>query len=311
MMRKLEHLIGLRNLSKDDICTILDIAESLEDVCTGKILSHELENKMMATFFYEPSTRTRFSFEAAMQRLGGKVISMADAKSTSSVWKGEDLSDTIRTIHNYADVIVLRHPEAGAAEKASKYSRVPILNAGDGTNEHPTQALLDILTIRREKGTIDGLNIVIVGDLKHTRSTNSLTLGLSNFDVNLKLVAPKGFETDKAIINLLEDRGTHFEQSDDIRTFIKQADVVYVCRIQKERLESASDFELIKGGYAVNRKILEESPKVISVLHHMPRVDELSKDVDDYPGAAYFKQPFNGILIRAAVLKLVMNPEDF
>jgi aspartate carbamoyltransferase catalytic subunit len=279
----------------------------LGDICTGKAVSKELENKMMATFFYEPSTRTRFSFEAAMQRLGGKVISMADAKSTSSVWKGESLPDTIRTIDNYANVIVLRHPESGAAEIAAKYSRVPVLNAGDGTNEHPTQGLLDMLTIRHERITIDGLNIVIVGDLKHTRSTNSLTLGLSNFNVHLTLVAPKGFETSENILSVLRERKVDFRQAQDIRSVIKDADVVYVCRIQKERLEAGTDYESVKGTYTVNREILEKSPRIISVLHHMPRVGELSTDVDDYPGAAYFKQPFYGVLVRAAVIKMVLS----
>ena len=309
-MKRLSNLTGLKNLSKQEIIEILDLADKLEGVCTGKEISRELENKIMATFFYEPSTRTRFSFEAAMQRLGGKVISMADAKSTSSVWKGESLPDTIRTIDNYVDVIVLRHPESGAAEIAANYSRVPILNAGDGTNEHPTQGLLDMLTIRHEKKTIDGLKIAIVGDLKHTRSTNSLTLGLSNFDVNLTLVAPKGFETSEPILEILRTRNVNYKQTQDIRTVIKDVDVVYVCRIQKERLENPADYESIKGSYTVNREILEQSSKVISVLHHMPRVDELSKDVDDYPGAAYFKQPFYGVLVRAAVLKMALDPES-
>lgn len=309
-MRKLKNLTGLRNLSKEEIVEILDLADSLHDVCTGKVVSKEMEDKLMATFFYEPSTRTRFSFEAAMQRLGGKVISMADAKSTSSVWKGETLPDTIRTIDNYADVIVLRHPEAGAAEQAAKFSRVPILNAGDGTNEHPTQGLLDMLTIRHEKKTLDGLNVVIVGDLKHTRSTNSLTLGLSNFDVNLTLVAPKGFETSETILDVLRQRNVKFTQAQDVRPAIKDADVVYVCRIQKERLASSTELESIKGSYSVDREMLEKSSKVISVLHHMPRVDELSKDVDDYPGAAYFKQPFYGVLVRAAVIKMALKPEN-
>jgi aspartate carbamoyltransferase catalytic subunit len=194
-MVKFKHLTGLKNLSKQDIIDILDLAKSLESVCSGKEKCTMLENKLMATFFYEPSTRTRFSFEAAMQRLGGKVITMADAKTQSSAWKGESLPDTIRTIDNYADVIVIRHSISGAADIAAQYSRVPVLNAGDGTNEHPTQALLDMLTIQKECGTIDGLKVTLVGDLKHTRSTNSLTLGLSNFDVDFTFVSPRGYET--------------------------------------------------------------------------------------------------------------------
>lgn len=306
-MIKLNHLTGIKDLSKQEIISILDTATSLEDVCTGKKRSRALENKLMATFFYEPSTRTRFSFEAAMLRLGGSVISMADAKSTSSAWKGESLPDTIRTIDNYCDVIVLRHPLAGAADIAAKHSRVPVLNAGDGSNEHPTQALLDMLTIQKVRGTLDGLKIVLVGDLKHTRSTNSLTLGLSNFDVEFIFVSPAGYETSNWILDIVRERGIKYKQTENLNTAVKEADVVYVCRIQKERLENPEDYEHIKGLYTLNRAILEEAPQIITVLHHLPRVGELSEDVDDYPGAAYFRQPYYGVLIRAALLKIVLG----
>lgn len=306
-MGKLEHLTGLKNLSRQDIVDILDLAESLQDVCTGKKKTDVLEDKLMATFFYEPSTRTRFSFEAAMQRLGGRILSMADAKSTSSAWKGESLPDTIRTIDNYVDVIVLRHSMAGAAEIAAQYSRVPVLNAGDGTNEHPTQGLLDMLTIRRERGSLDGLKVVLVGDLKHTRSTNSLTLGLSHFDVEFSLVSPKGFETSDWILDIVRSRGARYTQTQDLASAVNGADVVYVCRIQKERLENPEMYDQIKGSYVVNRALLETSPKIATVLHHLPRVGELSEDVDDYPGAAYFRQPFNGVLVRAALLLMALG----
>jgi aspartate carbamoyltransferase catalytic subunit len=306
-MIHLKHLTGLKNLSRQDIVDILNVANSLENICSGKEKSSMLSNKLLATFFYEPSTRTRFSFEAAMQRLGGGVLSMADAKTQSSAWKGESIPDTIRTIDNYADVIVIRHSVSGTADTAAMYSRVPVLNAGDGTNEHPTQALLDILTIEKERGTIDGLKVVMVGDLKHTRSTNSLTLGLSNFDVDLTLVSPPGYETSEWILDILRMRNISFRQTNDLKSAVKNADVVYVCRIQKERLEGPEDYEQVKNSYFVNRAILEEAPRIVTVLHHLPRVGELSEDVDEYPGAAYFKQPFNGVLIRAALLALVLK----
>jgi aspartate carbamoyltransferase catalytic subunit len=306
-MVQFKHVTGLKDMSRQDITDILDLAESLEDVCTSKKKSTELENYLMATFFYEPSTRTRFSFEAAMQRLGGTIISMADAKATSSAWKGESLADTIRTIDNYADLIVLRHPQAGAAEEAASYSRVPLLNAGDGTNEHPSQGLLDILTIRKERGTLDDLKVVLVGDLKHTRSTNSLTLGLSNFNVDFTFVSPKGFETSDWILDLVRKRGVPYQQTEDLETALKDADVAYVCRIQKERLANPDDLEKIKGAYVLNRAMLETVNKVVTVLHHLPRVGELSEDVDDYPGAAYFRQPFNGVLVRAALIKIALG----
>ncbi len=306
-MSKIKHILGLKTMSRDEITKILDLAESLEDVCTGRKVSHELENQLMATFFYEPSTRTRFSFETAMLRLGGKVISMADAKATSSAWKGETLADTIRTIDNYCNVVVLRHSQAGAAEEAASYSRVPILNAGDGTNEHPSQGLLDMLTIRKEQGSLDGLKVMLVGDLKHTRSTNSVTLGLSNFDVEFTFVSPKGFETSYWILDVLKQRGRKFQQTDQIENAIDDADVVYICRIQKERLANPDDLEKISGSYIVNRALLERSDKIKTVLHHLPRVGELSEDVDGYPGAAYFKQPYNGVLVRAALIKTALG----
>jgi aspartate carbamoyltransferase catalytic subunit len=306
-MVQFKHVTGLKDMSREDITDILDLAESLEDVCKGKKKSTELDKYLMATFFYEPSTRTRFSFEAAMQRLGGTIISMADAKATSSAWKGESLADTIRTIDNYADVIVLRHPQAGAAEEAASYSRVPVLNAGDGTNEHPSQGLLDILTIRRERGTLDGLKVVLVGDLKHTRSTNSLTLGLSNFNVDFTFVSPKGFETSDWILDLVRKRGVSYNQTEDLQAALEDADVAYVCRIQKERLANPEDLEKIKGAYVLNRAMLEPASKVVTVLHHLPRVGELSEDVDEYPGAAYFRQPFNGVLVRAALIKIALD----
>ena len=306
-MVQFKHVTGLKDMSRQDIIDILDLAENLEDICRGRKKSTELDKYLMATFFYEPSTRTRFSFEAAMQRLGGTIISMADAKATSSAWKGESLADTIRTIDNYADLIVLRHPQAGAAEVAASYSSVPVLNAGDGTNEHPSQGLLDILTIRKERGSLDGLKVVLVGDLKHTRSTNSLTLGLSNFNVDFTFVSPKGFETSDWILDHVRKRGVSYRQTEDLEAALQDADVAYVTRIQKERLANPDDLGKIKGAYVLNRAMLETVSKVVTVLHHLPRVGELSEDVDDYPGAAYFRQPFNGVLVRAALIKIALG----
>jgi len=306
-MIKMKHLTGLKNLTRLDIEDILELAEKLEDVYLGKKKSNILDSKVLATLFYEPSTRTRLSFETAMLQLGGKVISVADAMKTSSAWKGETIKDTIRTIENYCHVIAMRHNEVGAADKAVAVSSVPILNAGDGSNEHPTQALLDILTIKKEQGKIDGLKIVIVGDLKHTRATNSLTIGLSNFDVKLLLVSPPEFKTSNWVMDIVEERNCSYTQTDNLPEAIKEADVVYVCRIQKERIDDINEYKKIKGTYVVNRKLLEKAPKVVTVLHHLPRVGELSEDVDDYPGAAYFRQTFNGVLLRGALLLIVLN----
>lgn len=299
-------ITGIKNLSKEDINYILDLAEKLEPIIQGKSQLRPLKDKVLCTFFYEPSTRTRLSFESAMNKLGGTCISMADAQKTSSVWKGETLEDTIRTIENYCDVIALRHFEAGAAERAASISRVPVINAGDGPNEHPTQTLLDMLTIRRECGKLEGLKVVMCGDLKHTRSTNSLTLGLSNYGVDFTFVQPKGFETSQWILDLVKERGCSYTQTEDLQSALMGADVVYMCRIQKERFP-ADEFELINGKYCLTRDMLEKSPKVAAVLHHLPRVNELDTSVDKYPGCAYFKQTYNGVLIRAALMTMLLD----
>lgn len=310
-MAELKHLTGIKNLSRQEIENILDLSEGIEDVITGKIESKPLKDKVLATFFYEPSTRTRLAFESAMIQLGGSVISVAEAKTSTSVWKGETLPDTIRTIENYADIIVLRHFEAGAAEIAAEYSKVPIINAGDGPNEHPTQTLLDLLTIKKECGTLDGLKVVVCGDLKHTRSTNSLALGLSNFDVEFNFVSPPDFRTKQWILDIVKERGCSYIQTEDLEESVKDADVIYMCRIQKERMDQ-NEYERIAGVYDLTRAMLEKSSKTIAILHHLPRVGELAEDVDSYPGAAYFRQTLNGVFVRGALLVKLLNlvPEE-
>ena len=306
-------ITGIKNLTRGNIEYVLDLAEKLEPIYQEKSDLQPLVKKTLCTFFYEPSTRTRLSFEQAMLGLGGRVISMADAKTTSSVWKGETLKDTILTIENYCHIIAMRHFEAGAAAEADKYSRVPIINGGDGSNEHPTQTLLDMLTIRRERGALDGLKVVMCGDLKHTRSTNSLTLGLSNFDVEFTFVSPKGFETSRWLLDLVRERGRKYTQSEDLQESLMNKDVVYMCRIQKERFENLDDFDKIDGKYCLTRDMLEKSPKTAAVLHHLPRVRELDESVDDYPGCAYFKQTYNGVLVRGALLTMLLDktPSEF
>jgi len=301
------HLTGMTRLDQKDIELILDTAEDMR-VVLGHGGSRLLADKLLVTLFYEPSTRTRLSFETAMLRLGGQVTSVADAVRTSAVWKGETLADTIRTLNSYTDIIAMRHPQAGAAEEAARYSSIPILNAGDGTNEHPTQALLDLFTMRDEFGALDGLTIILCGDLKHTRSTNSIALGLSNYRVHIKLVSPPELRATERIKQAIREKGqATFEELDDVRDAIQDSDVLYITRIQKERLENPDDYDRLKGSYIVNRSLLELSDKTIKVLHHLPRVGELSEDVDDYPGAMYFVQPFNGVLVRMALLAIYLG----
>jgi aspartate carbamoyltransferase catalytic subunit len=242
-----------------------------------------------------------------MLRLGGQVISVADALHTSSAWKGETLKDTILTIQSYAHAIAIRHAANGTADEAARYSNVPILNAGDGTNEHPTQALLDLLTIRRVRGTIDGLHITMVGDLKHTRTIPSLIYGLSNFDVRVAFVSPSGFEPIEPVQQRLRERGIPFGVGTDVRQAVRETDVLYVTRVQKERLASPEEAERIIGAYSVDMSVVSEGTRQPLVMHHLPRVGELSEDVDAYPGAVYFKQPWNGVLTRMALLTLLLN----
>ncbi len=233
-------------------------------------------------------------------------MSVADAMTTSSAWKGESLGDTVRTIENYADVIAIRHPVAGAAEEAAKYASIPILNAGDDANEHPTQALLDLLTIRREQGHIDGLQIAVVGDHKYSRVTKSLSYALANYDVNVILVNPPALALSRDVLEDVKRGRATFEETDDIQKALEKADVVYIFRIQKERLP-ASEYERVKGSYVIDRAMLEKVGREITVMHPMPRIDELSEDVDSYPGACYFRQSFNGVMVRMALLALVLG----
>ena len=307
-MGSIRDVVSLKPFSREQLDGILDLAESFEDIARGKKRSELLAGKVLATLFYEPSTRTRLSFETAMLRLGGQVLSVADALQTSSAWKGESLADTVRTVQNYADAIAIRHPEKWAAHNAAKYASVPVLNAGDNANEHPTQGLLDLLTVRRERGSIDGQTIVMVGDNKHCRSNHSFADGLANYNARLVLVNPPELALDREQIKEIEAKGRlAVGETTDLPEALKQADVMYIVRIQKERYSDPAEYERMKGSYKVDRAMLEAAGPNISVMHPMPRVDELAPDVDDYPGACYFRQSFNGVLIRMALLALVLG----
>lgn len=310
-MGSIHDVVSLKPFSRRQLDGILDLAESFEDVARSNKQSSLLAGKVLATLFYEPSTRTRLSFESAMLRLGGQVLSVADALKTSSAWKGESLADTIRTVQNYADVIAIRHPGKWAAHNAAKHASIPVLNAGDNANEHPTQGLLDLLTVRRERGSIDGQTIVMVGDNKHCRSNHSFADGLANYDAKLILVNPPELALDPQHVEEIRGKGRlDVEETTDLAEALKQADVMYIVRIQKERYADPAEYERMKGSYKVDRAMLEAAGPNIAVMHPMPRVDELSSDVDDYPGACYFRQSFNGVLIRMALLGLVLGRAD-
>jgi aspartate carbamoyltransferase catalytic subunit len=271
-----------------------------------------LAGRIMATLFYEPSTRTRLSFEAAMMRLGGQVITTENAREFSSAVKGETLEDTVRIVGSYADVLVIRHYESGAAVRAARYSPVPIINAGDGPGQHPTQALLDLFTIQAELGHIDGIRVAMVGDLANGRTVRSLSYLLALYDdIELTFVAPPAVGMRDDIKDHLTSRGVRFHEEADLRAVLPVCDVVYQTRIQKERFaDRPGDYESVRGVYIIDRKAMDLLPRNSIVMHPLPRVDEIRPEVDDDPRAAYFRQAANGVFVRMALLKLLLAPES-
>jgi len=294
----LRHLVGPRDLDRPLIERLLQRALAFE---TGAVERGGLEGRLLAAIFYEPSTRTRFSFEAAMYRLGGQVMSAESAGRASSAAKGESLADAVRIIGGYADAIVIRHPESGAAERAAEVAGVPVINAGDGAGHHPTQALLDLYTIRKELGRLDNLRVGLVGDLRHGRTVRSLALLLSRFPNNqLVLVSPPGLRMGDDILGALDADAV--EQRTDLVHVVSGLDVLYQTRIQAERFESAEAYERYRGVYIVTPELMRDLPEQAILMHPLPRVDEISPEVDDDPRSAYFRQARNGLHIRMALL---------
>jgi aspartate carbamoyltransferase catalytic subunit len=263
----------------------------------------------MATLFYEPSTRTRFSFETAMHRLGGRVISTENAGEFSSVAKGETLEDTVQILNGYADVIVIRHYEVGAAKRAAAISKAPIINAGDGAGQHPTQALLDLYTIRKEIGAIDGIKIAMVGDLAQGRTVRSLTYLLSKYqDIKIYFVAPTLLKMKEDILEHLRERNIWYTEETDLDKVLPEVDVVYQTRIQKERFgDRIADYEKCRGVYVIDRHALGLMKAKSIIMHPLPRLDEISMEVDSDPRAAYFRQAQNGLYVRMALLSAVFS----
>ncbi len=302
------NVLSLEEFAVGEIALILEKAEHFEEIVASQGRLCLLSHKILATLFYEPSTRTRLSFEAAMQRLGGGVISVADAGS-SSVVKGESLTDTVRTISGYADGIVLRHPEEGAARLAAEVASVPIINAGDGAGHHPTQALVDLYTLRKERGHIEGLHVALVGDLRYGRTVHSLAKALSRFSVRLTFVSPPELAMPQDITQSLKGRGAYIEETSDLKEAAGEADVLYITRIQKERFPTLEEYERRKGCYKVDLSLLSRAKEGITIMHPLPRVNEISSEVDEYPGAAYFRQAANGLPVRMALLALILGEE--
>ncbi|KON33802.1 MAG: aspartate carbamoyltransferase [miscellaneous Crenarchaeota group-6 archaeon AD8-1] len=295
-------VISIEDFSREEIDYILKNSESMESIALKG--SKILEGKILATMFFEPSTRTRLSFEAAMLKLGGSTIGFADADITS-VRKGENLSDTIRTIENYADIIALRHPLEGSAKLAAEFSRVPILNAGSGADEHPTQAFMDLYTIKKEKGKIDGLKIALVGDLRYGRTVHSLAYALSLYNIELYLISPESLRMRKEVFRSIKDR-ISIIQDENLEKVIPQIDVLYITRIQKERFPDPTEYYKMKGVYKIDLNTLKTGKNDLIILHPLPRIDEISSEVDYTPQAKYFQQVWNGIVVRMALLSLVL-----
>jgi carbamoyl-phosphate synthase/aspartate carbamoyltransferase/dihydroorotase/carbamoyl-phosphate synthase/aspartate carbamoyltransferase len=266
-----------------------------------------LKGRVLACIFYEPSTRTSASFIAAMERLGGGVIPITQGVQFSSVSKGETLADTIRVLEQYADVIVLRHPEIGSAQLAADYASVPIINAGDGPGEHPTQALLDLFTIREELGQVDGLKVAMVGDLRYGRTVHSLTKLLLQYDVSLRFVSPESLRLPLNIMNQVIDAGKPVRETHDVADVIENADVLYVTRVQKERFSDLAQYEEVKDFFEITPELMKKAKEKMVVMHPLPRVGEIHYAVDDDPRAAYFRQVQNGMYIRMALLAAVLG----
>jgi aspartate carbamoyltransferase catalytic subunit len=304
----LHHVIEAQQFDRETLLELFDLSEALEPGARSGACAR-FPNSIMATLFYEPSTRTRFSFETAMHRLGGRVISTENAGEFSSVSKGETLEDTVRILNGYADVIVLRHHEVGAALRAARVSRVPVINAGDGAGQHPTQALLDLYTIQREIGHVDDLRIAMVGDLAQGRNIRSLAYLLGKFSgVRMWFVAPAQLRMKEDILAHLDEHGVQYEEQDSLESVLPEVDVVYQTRIQKERFgDRLSDYEQCRGLYVISSRSLElMKPKAI-VMHPLPRVDEISAEVDRDPRAAYFRQAENGLYVRMALLTMLLE----
>jgi aspartate carbamoyltransferase catalytic subunit len=305
--RRIRHLTGPEDLEPPLLDELLARAARFDDRAVGRA-EPILQGRVLATIFYEPSTRTRFSFEAAMYRLGGQVLSAESAATASSAVKGESLEDAIRIIAGYADAIVLRHPLVGAATIAAHVADVPVINAGDGGGHHPTQALLDLYTIHKELGRLDHLRVGLVGDLRNGRTARSLALLLASYPGNeLILVSPADLRMADDVTNALRERGQPFHQTDDLTAVVGDLDVLYQTRIQAERFESPAEFERFRGVYVVDAALMRRLPVHAIVMHPLPRVGEIDPSLDDDPRAAYFRQARNGLWVRMAVLEWAMG----
>jgi len=302
-------VVSIREFSRQDIEHILDVAREMLPIAEGKKKSNMLGSHVLSTFFYEPSTRTRLSFQSAICRLGGRYIGFADPNVTS-MKKGETLADTAKMAEAYSDAMVLRHPHEGSARLAAEFCSKPVINAGDGAGQHPTQTMLDLFTLREELGAIDGKTIAMVGDLKYGRTVHSLSYALAMFGAKLIFVAPKELQMPKEIIDRLNAQGAELKNTTKLDDAVKEASALYVTRIQKERFPDPNEYQRVAGTYQVNAELLKCADDKLIVMHPLPRVTEISPDVDATKHAMYFKQAFYGVPVRMALLALVLGEVD-
>ncbi len=302
---KNKSLISITDYSKEEILHVLDIAEDFEKNHRQRLL----DNHVIASLFFEPSTRTRLSFESAVQYLGGSIIGFANA-DTSSVRKGESLKDTILTVSNYSDLIIMRNPLDGSARFASEVSPVPIINAGDGANQHPTQCLLDLYSIRKTQGSLENIHIALVGDLKYGRTVHSLVQALSLFNATFHLVSPESLKLPSAVKRWIKDAGLEYHQYTELTDVIPFSDIIYMTRIQGERFPDPVEYEKVKNSYILENKMLSASKENLRILHPLPRVNEISDDVDNNPKAYYFQQAKNGVYVRQALIAAILGLKD-
>jgi len=290
-------LVSIDDLSTEEVLKILDDAAEFEKNPVQKLL----EGKVIATLFFEPSTRTRLSFESAINRLGGKIVGFSDA-GVSSVSKGETLHDTIKMVSSYSDLIVMRHPIEGSARFASEISSVPVINAGDGANQHPTQTLLDLYSIRKTQGTLNNLNIFMVGDLKYGRTVHSLIMAMSRWNTTFNFISPEELKMPEEFKLYLDNLGLKYYEHLDFTDIISKADIIYMTRVQKERFSDPIEYEKVKNVYVLKNSMLANTKPNMRILHPLPRVNEIHTDVDKNPKAYYFEQALNGVYTRQAIL---------
>lgn len=298
----MKSLVSITDYSKEDILRILDLAEQFEKNPNPRLL----EGKLVATLFFEPSTRTRLSFETAVNRLGGRVIGFSDA-ATSSSSKGESLKDTIKMVSNYVDLIIMRHPVEGAARYASEVAGVPVINAGDGANQHPTQTMLDLYSIKKTQGKLTDLTISMVGDLKYGRTVHSLLMAMRYFNPRYNFVSPPELRIPEQYRAFCKENGIEYHEYEDMNRILNESDILYMTRVQQERFTDPVEYEKVRNTYSLHNAMLEGTKDNLRILHPLPRITEIAEDVDSNPKAYYFEQAKNGVYARQAVICSILG----